>query len=100
MRDGVALDVLHDDEQLVVLRDDVERGDDVGMPDRGREPCLVEEHRDELGVLRVGVVQSLDGDGAREAHRPEQAPDVDRGHAPRGDAVMHQVAADETASRG
>ena len=55
-RERVALDVLHDDEQLVLLGDDVERGNDVGMTDHRGEPRLVEEHGDELGVARVAVV--------------------------------------------
>ena len=33
-RERIALDVLHDHEELVLLGDDVERRDDVRMPDR------------------------------------------------------------------
>ena len=100
MRDGVALDVLHDDEQLVFLGDDVERGHDVRMADRRSEPSLVEQHGDEIGIPCVVIVQSLDRNGAREAGSAEQPPDMHRRHAPRGDAVVHYVAADELASRG
>ena len=70
-------------------------GDDVGVTDARREPRLVEEHRDELGVLRELRVQPLDGDGTREAHRTEQAPEVHGGHAARGDLVVERVAPDE-----
>ena len=100
MRDGVALDVLHDDEELVFFCDDVERRHDVRMTDHRGEARLVEEHRDELGVLRVCVVESLDRDGAREARRPEQAPEVDSRHATGRDAVVHDVPTDEAALGG
>ena len=48
----LAADVLHDEEELAVRRDDVERGHDVRVLDARREPRLVEEHRDELGDRR------------------------------------------------
>ena len=44
-------DVLHDEEELARRRHDVERRDDVRVPDARGEPRLVEEHRDELGIL-------------------------------------------------
>ena len=70
------------------------------MTDHRREARLVEEHRDELGILRVRVVESLDRDGAREARRPQQAPDVDGRHATRRNAVVHDVPPDEAAPGG
>ena len=62
-------DVLHDEEELALGRDDVERRHDVRVADARGEPRLVEEHRDELGILRELRVQPLDRDGAREAAR-------------------------------
>ena len=79
--DGLARHVVHDEEQLAAGRDDVERRHDVRMADARREPRLVEEHRDELGVGRELRVQALDRDRAREADRPEQPPKMDGGHA-------------------
>ena len=52
---------------------DVERRHDVGVADARGEARLVEEHRDELGVLRELRVQALDRDRAREAAGPEEA---------------------------
>ena len=86
-RERLARHVLHDEEELAVRRDDVERRDDVRMPDARREARLVEEHRDELGILRELRVQPLDRDRAREADRPEQPPEMDRRHAARRDLV-------------
>ena len=82
------------------LGDDVERRHDVGVADARGEARLVEEHRDEVGVLRERVVQPLDRDGAREARRPEEAPEVDGRHAPGRNAVVHDVPTYEAASRG
>ena len=81
MRDGVALDVLHHDQELVPFGDDVEGGDDVGMADGGGEPGFVEQHRDEVGIAPVLIVQALDRDGAREPCEPHEAPDMDGGHS-------------------
>jgi hypothetical protein len=59
------------------------------------EAGLVEEHRHELGILGELRVQPLDGDGLREAHRPEQTAEVHGGHAPGGDLAVHRVASDD-----
>ena len=61
------------------------------MLDARGEARLVEEHRDELGVLRELRMQALDRDGAREADRAEEAPEVDRRHAARGDLVVERI---------
>ena len=60
----------------------VERRHDVGVPDARGEARLVEEHERELVLARQVWVRALDGDGAREAGRPEQAREVHRGHPP------------------
>ena len=90
-RERLACDVLHDEEQLAVVGDDVERGDDVRVPDARREPRLLEEHRDELGVLGEVRMQALDRDRAREADGPEQAREMDCGHTAGGDLAVQRV---------
>ena len=62
--------VLHDEKELARQGHDIERADDVGMTHARREPRLVEEHRDELGIFGELRVQSLDGHGPRKADRP------------------------------
>ena len=89
--DRLARHVLHDEEQLAARGDDIERRYDVGMPDTRREPSLVEEHGDELGVRRELGVEALDRHRAREADRSEQASKMDRGHTPCGDGIVEGV---------
>ena len=88
MGERIALDVLHDDEELVLFGDDVERRDDVRVTDLRSEARFVEEHRDELGIARVAVVESFDRDRARKTGRSEQPTEMDRGHAARRDATV------------
>src|SRR5262245_12835052 len=47
-----AVDVLDHQEQLAVVRDDIERARDVRMADPGCEPRFVEEHGRKLRILR------------------------------------------------
>ncbi len=70
----LALHVLHHEEELPLRRHDVERRDDVGVADARGEARLVEEHRDELGILRVLRVQPLDRDRPREPDRSQKRP--------------------------
>ncbi len=72
--DRLAGHVLHDEEQLAAGGDDIQRGDDVRVPDARGEASLVEEHRDELGVRRELRVEPLDRHRAGEADRSEQTP--------------------------
>ena len=99
-RERLATDVLHHEEQLVLAHDHVERGDHVGVLDARGEARLVEEHRRELGVVRVLRMQPLDGDGPEEAGGPDEAAQMDSGHPARGDRVVDRVAIDEQRSRG
>ncbi len=71
-------------------------GTTFGCRMRAASARLVEEHRDELGVLRELRVQALDRDGAREARRPEQAPEVHRRHPARRDLVVDGVPPEES----
>ena len=83
--------VLHDEQELAWRRDDIERLDHVRMLNAGRDPRLVDEHRDEVGVARELSVESLDGDGAREADRAEQAAEMDGRHAAGGERAVDRV---------
>jgi hypothetical protein len=75
-------------------RHDVEDRDDVSMLDARREPGLVDEHRDELGVLRELPVEALDRDRPREPRRAARATVVNGSHPPDGDFAEDDVAAD------
>jgi len=90
-RERLAGDVLHDEEELAVVRDDVEGGDHVRVADTGREARLLQEHRHEIRVLREVRMEALDGHRAREADRPEQARKMDRGHAAGCDLAVQRV---------
>jgi hypothetical protein len=63
-REGFTRDVFHDEEDLALGRDDVERGDDVRMANAPAQPRFVEEHRHELGILREMRMEPFDRDGA------------------------------------
>src|SRR5262249_29830052 len=83
------------EEVAVALRvRDVERRYDVRMTDARCEPRLVEEHRDELVVVREVRVQHLDRDQALEARDALRARDVDRRHAARCELHEHFVTAE------
>jgi hypothetical protein len=92
------LHVLHDEEELLVERDDVEGGDDVGVPDAGREAGLVEEHRHELGIARELRMQALDRDRLGEADDAEQATEVHGRHPTGRDLLVERVAPDDSRS--
>ncbi len=94
-RERLAVHVVHDEEDLSFLDDDVEGRDDVGVANASCEARLVEEHGHEVRVLRVLGVEPLDRDGAREPLGAEEAPVVDGGHAPRCDGVVDGVAAED-----
>ncbi len=79
-RERLAFDVLHHEEELADVGDDVEGADHVRVPNSRREPRLVEEHRDELGVRRELRVKTLDRDRAREPNRPDEATEVHGRH--------------------
>ena len=62
-----AVDELHHDEERVVGGTDVEDGDDVRVRQTSAEARLVEEHRDEVLVLREVRQNALDRDDLLEA---------------------------------
>ncbi len=90
-RERLAVDVVHDDEDLARVRDDVEGRDDVRMADARSEARLVEEHRGELRVHREVLVESLHRDRAREADLARQSSEVHRRHSSGGDLCIERV---------
>jgi len=62
-REVVAMDVLHDQEDLsgLLQHDHIERHRGVGVLDPSCEARLIEKHGDELGVVRVVGMEVLDG---------------------------------------
>ena len=87
------MNVLHDEEELAVGRDHIERRRDVGVANARRDARFVQEHRDELVLAREVRVEALDRHEAREAPGAERAPEVHRRHATRRDLVVDRVAA-------
>jgi hypothetical protein len=99
LRERFALHVVHDDEELALHRHDVERLHDVGVPKARREARFVEEHRDELGVLRELRVEALDRNRAPEADLAHETTVVNRCHAAGGNLSVHGVAAHDSKRR-
>jgi hypothetical protein len=87
-----AFDVLHDDEVRAVRRAAVEDGDDVRMRETGGMRRLAPEALDELLVVRVAVVQDLDGDPAPQLLVLRE---VDVGHAAAPELARDAVAGGE-----
>ncbi len=84
------MDVLHDQEQFL-LDDDVQHRRDVRVLNARCKARLVDEHRHHVAVAREVRMQALDGDGAGEANGADEAGQVDRRHAARGDLLEHQI---------
>jgi hypothetical protein len=83
--------VLHYEKEFPLESDDVECANYVWVSDPSGKTGFVQEHRYEVRVLRKLRVQALDRYGAREAHRAEQAPDVNGRHTARGNLVVKGV---------
>jgi len=91
----IALDVLHHEEVPVARTvTDVERGHDVHVTDPGGEACLVEEHGNELLLVRQVRMQDLDCDEPFEARNALRACDVHGGHSARSQLRQDFVAAE------
>jgi hypothetical protein len=74
-------DELHDEEVGVLTRADVEDRDDVRVVEAGGQPRLIEEHVDEVLVLREVREHALDRDALLEALDASRFAQVDLGHA-------------------
>ncbi len=92
-RERLAVDVFHHEEELVLGRHDIEDRDDVGVADAFAQPRFLEEHRDELGVARVLLVEPLDGHRLRKAGGADRAPEVHGGHAAGRELAVELVSA-------
>jgi hypothetical protein len=68
------------------------------MTDARSEASLVEKHRDELWILRVLRVQTLNRNRAREPNRPEEPPVVHGRHTARRDGIVDGVPAEDPRS--
>ena len=68
---------------------------DVGVVQLNADPRLVDEHRDELFVLRHRGEDLLDGEDALEPFDAEGLGDEDLGHAADVDPLEQQVLAEE-----
>ncbi len=90
-RERLAFDVLHHEAELTVLVEDLDRLDDVDVPDARREPRLVHEHRDELEIGGELLRQPLDRDGATAL---EAVAEPDRRHSACGELSADRVRAD------
>ena len=86
-----AVHVLLNEHDFIAGRHHVEHGHDVAVMDLRSDACLVEEHRDEVGVLGELGMQSLRRDDAREAFIADEARDVNRRHATARDLAMQYV---------
>ena len=77
----LALEVLHRDEVALAVLPDLVGLDDVGVAEARGEPRLVEEHAEELRVLRELGPDLLDDHQLVEARRAPHDGEVDLGHA-------------------
>jgi len=91
LRERVAVDVLHDEVEHVVLLAQVDDARDVEVLDPGRDARFVEEHLPEAVVGRVLRQDRLDGHELLEAVLSTLARDPDAGHAAFGQGAEQLV---------
>ena len=65
--EGLAVEVLHRDEVVLIDVTDLVRLNDVRMIQARRDACLVDEHRDELGLVGEVSTEPLDDSELAEA---------------------------------
>jgi len=94
------VDVLHDEHALVLARDDVDRADDVRVPDARHEPGLVDEHRREAPIASEVRVHALDGDRRARGLLVGATAVVDRRHPAGRDLPLQPVPTDDRGPRG
>ena len=83
---------LHGEEGLAVYLPEVEDLRDVAVAESHRDLRLVDEHRDELFVLRDVRQDPLDGDELFEATRPRRPREEDLAHAALAETPHERVA--------
>ncbi len=99
LRERVAVDVLHDQVEDLVLLAEVEDLRDVGVLDARSDARLVEEHLLEAHVRGELREDRLDGDELLEAVLASLARDPDARHPPLGDGAQQLVAIELVARR-
>src|SRR5439155_25131978 len=99
-RQRFARDVLHDEEDLAVLIDDVDRRHHVRMADARDETRFVDEHVDERAIASEMRVHPFDRDGSFEARAAALAADVHRRHPAARDLAVDSVPADRELRSG
>ena len=92
----LAVDVVHDEEQLALGGDHVEHRHDVRVLDARREASLVEEHRDELRVARELRVEALDRHRPREPGRASEPAQMDGRHPAMRDLLEENITPDRS----
>ena len=90
----LAPDVLHGDEVRVVDAAELEDLADVGVVQLAADLGLIDEHLDEVGVLRHRRQDALDGEDLLEALDAEGLGLEDLGHAANADALEQDVLAE------
>src|SRR5690606_26811442 len=95
----LALDVLHGEVIGAALLPELEDLDDVRMRELRREAGLVEEHVDEVLVLRERREDALDDEPLLEAGWSRLAREEDLGHPADGDELLELVLAERLAHR-
>jgi len=94
-REGLPFDVLHDEQDLALRRDDVECRHDIWVPDACREPRFIEEEGRNLRVPGELRVESLDGYRPRKANRVDEATEIDGCHPTTRELAMKCVSTEE-----
>ncbi len=91
--EGRASHVLHCEEVRPFLGPEIEDLSDVRMAQPGEEAGLVQEHRDELGVVRQLREDPLQDDRPLDPFDPPHPREVDLRHAPNGDFANDLIGA-------
>ena len=93
LRNGCAMHVLHDEQELAAIAADIQRADDVGVMDARGQSRLVEEHAYERRILGEEGMEPLDGNDAAEASGSEQPREVQARHPTFGERLEEHIAA-------
>lgn len=86
-----AVDVVHDDEELIFLHAELGDGDDVRVLQIDGDRSFVFEHFDELGLFRKLWENAFDGDKLADAAGADTARKINFGHATHGKLLKQNV---------
>jgi len=93
------VDVVHDDEELAGIRDDIQDGDDVRVADSRDLASFLHEDGGKLGGSRQRRVQLLDRNDPRKADGPDQLAQKHPCRTCSGQLIVERVAS-HRADRG